>query len=203
MVLRANPEKIEEKERIRAALLEATIRLSAAHGFASLGLREVSREASIAPTSFYRHFEDMQALGLAIIRDKVEPFMSELITARDTLVGDEQSLVHALWTAVDRDAELMRFMLAERVGAFAKFRSALHDTLQEFADRLADVFRGASTAKPARERLDAAQLSVLVLLDAAAQLLDCPPDGRAALSTRTQARLQHIWSEARNLGKAS
>jgi AcrR family transcriptional regulator len=199
-VLRAKPEKIEEKVRVRAALLEATLRLSAAHGFASLGLREVSREASIAPTSFYRHFEDMQALGLAIIRDKVEPFMAELIQIEGGPVSDERTLVDALWSTADRDPELLRFLLAERVGAFADFRAALRDTLQRFASRLASLLAGAAAPQALSET---AQLGVVILLDAAAELLDSPADGRAALRMRTQAQLARIWAEARNLGKAS
>ena len=77
MVLRLRPDRKEEKVRVREDLLRAALRLGAAHGFASLGLREVAREADIAPTSFYRHFEDMESLGLHLIRDKVEPLVRE------------------------------------------------------------------------------------------------------------------------------
>ncbi|MDT1817911.1 TetR family transcriptional regulator, partial [Acinetobacter baumannii] len=35
--------------------------------FASLSLREVAREAGIAPTSFYRHFRDVDELGLTMV----------------------------------------------------------------------------------------------------------------------------------------
>ena len=41
--------------------------LSAERSFASLSLREVSREAGIAPTSFYRHFRDVDELGLTMV----------------------------------------------------------------------------------------------------------------------------------------
>lgn len=64
-------EKKEEKERVRAALLRAALHLGSLHGFAGLGLREVARQAGIAPTSFYRHFSDMQELGAALIREPV------------------------------------------------------------------------------------------------------------------------------------
>ena len=51
MVLRLKPDKREEKDRIRDELQRAALSLGAAHGFASLGLREVARDADIAPTS--------------------------------------------------------------------------------------------------------------------------------------------------------
>jgi Bacterial regulatory proteins, tetR family len=57
MVVRRKQDHKEEKEKVRRALLAATLRLAAPYGFASLSLREVAREAGIAPTSFYRHFE--------------------------------------------------------------------------------------------------------------------------------------------------
>ena len=41
--------------------------LSAEKSFSNLSLREVAREAGIAPTSFYRHFSDMDELGLEMV----------------------------------------------------------------------------------------------------------------------------------------
>jgi AcrR family transcriptional regulator len=215
MVLRVKPEKLEEKERIRDALLQAAVHLSAAHGFASLGLREVSREASIAPTSFYRHFEDMQALGLTIIRDKIEPFMLGMMQARGAAASatgatgatatatEPAAMVNALYHAVEREPELTRFLLAERVGAFAAFRTALQGTLQEFAGRLAEMLAGAASGKRMRELQEPAQLGVLILLDGAAQLLDSPAEMHAAVRARTLQRLQRIWSDARSHGRDS
>ncbi|RMF19514.1 MAG: HTH-type transcriptional repressor FabR, partial [Gammaproteobacteria bacterium] len=60
--------RIEQKQRTRRALLDAALRqLGADKSFANLSLREVAREAGIAPTSFYRHFNDMEELGLALV----------------------------------------------------------------------------------------------------------------------------------------
>jgi AcrR family transcriptional regulator len=116
MVLRLKPEKREEKDRIRDELLRAALRLGAVHGFASLGLREVAREADIAPTSFYRHFEHMEGLGLSLIHDKIEPLLQEWVTAFGSSEAEAGELVEALFVSVDRDPELARFLVAERVG---------------------------------------------------------------------------------------
>ena len=60
--------RAQQKERTRRSLIEAAFeQLNAEQGFASLTLREVAREAGIAPTSFYRHFRDMDELGLAMV----------------------------------------------------------------------------------------------------------------------------------------
>ena len=60
--------RAEQKLRTRRALMDAALsQLSADRGFGSLSLREVAREAGIAPTSFYRHFSDLDELGLALV----------------------------------------------------------------------------------------------------------------------------------------
>ena len=41
--------------------------LGANRAFSNLSLREVTRDAGIAPTSFYRHFDEMNELGLALV----------------------------------------------------------------------------------------------------------------------------------------
>lgn len=55
--------RAQQKEKTRRSLVEAAFsQLSAERSFASLSLREVAREAGIAPTSFYRHFRDVDEL---------------------------------------------------------------------------------------------------------------------------------------------
>jgi AcrR family transcriptional regulator len=169
MVLRLKPEKKEEKDRIRDELQRAALRLGAAHGFASLGLREVSREADIAPTSFYRHFEDMEALGLSIIRDKVEPLAREWTNALSRAGEEPVELVDVLFESIERDPELARFVVAERVGSSAVLRAALRDAL--------------------RDLTHAGDLVTVLVLEAAAQLLDAATEGRPALRQRTLQRL--------------
>ncbi|KAF1071583.1 MAG: HTH-type transcriptional repressor FabR [Pseudomonas citronellolis] len=53
-------------------LIEAALRLaSGRRSLSSLGLRELAREAGLNPNTFYRHFNDVDDLGLAIIQDIV------------------------------------------------------------------------------------------------------------------------------------
>ncbi|MCP8467189.1 TetR family transcriptional regulator [Pseudomonas sp. ZM23] len=66
---------IEQEERPteaagKRALIDAALRLaSSRRSLSSLGLRELAREAELNPNTFYRHFVDVDDLGLAIIRD--------------------------------------------------------------------------------------------------------------------------------------
>ena len=47
--------------------MQHLINLAQKKSFSNLSLREVAREAGIAPTSFYRHFSDMDELGLEMV----------------------------------------------------------------------------------------------------------------------------------------
>jgi AcrR family transcriptional regulator len=198
MVLRLKPEKKEEKDRIRDELQRAALRLGAAHGFSSLGLREVSREADIAPTSFYRHFEDMEALGLSLIRDKVEPLVLAWADALSSAGEEPLELVDVLFESIDADPELARFLVAERVGSSAVLRAALRDALRALSEPLLSAH---AVSKRSRALLDAADLGTVLVLEAAAQLLDCTAEGRPALRQRTLQRLSSALGSARAAGQ--
>jgi len=65
----------EQKKKTSNALIVAAIELCAEEGYASLSIRSVARKAGIAPTSFYRHFRDIDELGVAIV-DKAKRVLS-------------------------------------------------------------------------------------------------------------------------------
>src|SRR5664279_175070 len=56
-----------QKERTRQAIMDAALDLGQQHGFAQVSLRQVARHAGVVPTAFYRHFESMDELGLALV----------------------------------------------------------------------------------------------------------------------------------------
>ena len=51
----------------RDAIMNAAEDLFSKHGFYGVTIREVAREAGIAPNSFYRQFRDMDELAVALI----------------------------------------------------------------------------------------------------------------------------------------
>lgn len=59
-----------KKRRTRAVLIESALSLMGeGKSLESLGLREVARKAELAPAAFYRHFKDLEDLGLALVED--------------------------------------------------------------------------------------------------------------------------------------
>lgn len=195
--MRTTPEKKEEKERVRLALLRATLQLAAAHSFGSLGLREVAREAGIAPTSFYRHFTDMGELGRALIDEVVGALFQEIETRINEAEAAGQEVAYALldsaFAAVDRDPELVRFVLTEQAGAFASFRQNLRTRLDALAQTLANT-AGSKTS------LQLAKAAIFVVLDCMNRALDLNKDdaeGRAALVDDVLGNLRlHLTNNA-------
>ena len=58
------------KQRTRRALLDAALELmQGEQSFNSISLREVARNAGVVPTAFYRHFRDMDELGLTLVEE--------------------------------------------------------------------------------------------------------------------------------------
>ena len=74
------PLRQAQKERTREAILAAALQLSHDVGLAQLSLRQVTRAAGVVPTAFYRHFDSMEEVGLALVE---QSFMTLLRMIRD------------------------------------------------------------------------------------------------------------------------
>ena len=93
------PSRASGKMNTRQALLEATLRMvEAGKSFDGLSLREVTREAGIVPTAFYRHFQDMDELGLALVDDAFRLLRQIILMARAAPAEPDQLISHALET---------------------------------------------------------------------------------------------------------
>jgi AcrR family transcriptional regulator len=197
--VRINPEKKEDRERVARELLRVTLRLAAAHGFVSLGLREVSRAADIAPTSFYRHFADMEELGRELIESLAGPFIADWIAgarANPTTTGSFTLAVanRAIASAVE-DPDLMRFILAERVGAVPAFRAALAAKLSIVFTAVADSVTGEMSAPARTDPPAVAQAVVVLILGACGDVLDAGAERAPAISERLAAQIRLLLAE--------
>jgi AcrR family transcriptional regulator len=206
--LRPKPEKKEEKEKIRLALLSATLRLAAAHGFASVALREVSREAGIAPTSFYRHFADMEEVGRVLVEDLVSGVVDGCLERLKGAKGEGLEVgalvVDELFQALESDPALVRFMVSERVGAFAPIRAALREKLARLTVALREALeRTRPKGKPSLP-VEVAELASTLLVEACAEALDATePDARVAVRQHVLRRLALLTSYTAPAGGAS
>src|SRR5665213_2140333 len=92
--------RLAGKELTRQALVRAALTLLTDNSFDSLSLREVTREAGITPTAFYRHYDDMEALGLSLVEESFESLGAMLKEARSQTSFDEDAIRRSLAVVV-------------------------------------------------------------------------------------------------------
>lgn len=132
--------RAEQKLQTRHALMDAALRLmDSGRGFGSLSLREVARSAGIVPTGFYRHFPDMDALGLALVEEVGETFRSTLRAVRHSQF-EMGSLVsastHIFLDAVEAHHTQFLFLAREQYGGSQAVRQAIAALRQGITDDL-------------------------------------------------------------------
>lgn len=193
----------EQKRKTRRALLDAALRnLGPERGFASLSLREVAREAGIAPTSFYRHFHDLDQLALALVDEAGAALHEALGRARERARVDGDVVrgsVEAFMEYQAQHAALFRLLLRERAGGSEAFRTAIRDAFRHFADELAEAF-GRDNEMREIAPDDAglvAEAMVTLVFDTGAETLDLDAAARAAATERLIRQLRILRAGAR------
>ncbi len=134
-----------QKEKTRRALVDAAFnQLSAEKSFSNLSLREVAREAGIAPTSFYRHFKDMDELGLAMVDESGLILRQLMRQARKRLEKGGSVVVISVETFfefIDERPNMFRLLLRESSGTSQAFRTAASREIQHFVAELAEYIQ--------------------------------------------------------------
>ncbi len=134
-----------QKEKTRRALVDAAFnQLTAEKSFSNLSLREVAREAGIAPTSFYRHFKDMDELGLAMVDESGLILRQLMRQARKRLEKGGSVVVISVDTFfefIDERPNMFRLLLRESSGTSQAFRTAASREIQHFVAELAEYIQ--------------------------------------------------------------
>jgi len=183
--------RAEQKLNTRRALIEAALRLSVERGFSGLSLRAVAREASIAPTSFYRHFQNMDDLGLALV-DEVGMSLRQLVRQARHRVHESGShsvvraSIQTFMEFTERNSNLFRLLLGEGAGSTPAFRRAIAKEIQRFTDDLAeDLVREAEIKqRPIAHSRYAAEAMVTVAFNQGAAAIDLSPAERLKAAER-------------------
>ncbi len=175
----------ERKQHTRQALLEAALGLLEEQSFSSLSLRQVTRAAGIVPTAFYRHFDDMEELGLILIDESFRTLRAMLRAARSDPPTNEHVIrnsVEVLVGYVHEHDTHFRFIARERFGGVAALRHAIHREIRLFASELAtDLARFPYLERWTTEDLQLlAGLMVNAMVSTAEAILDAPPENPVA-----------------------
>jgi AcrR family transcriptional regulator len=188
--------RAEQKQQTRHALLDAARTLmESGRGFGSLSLREVARTAGIVPTGFYRHFDDMDQLGLALVSEVGQTFRETLRLVRHNefvMGGIIGASVRIFLDVVAAKRSQFLFLAREQYGGSRPVRQALgalRDGIS--ADLAADL-----GTMPKWQHLDPAALSILADLVVKSvfamlpELID-PPSESLPAHLNPQAKITH------------
>ncbi|AEW97445.1 MULTISPECIES: TetR family transcriptional regulator [Streptomycetaceae] len=191
-----------QKQRTRQALLDAGLRLLEHQSLSSLGLRAVTREVGVAPAGFYRHFRDMEDLGVALVEESFGSLRELVRALRGRRARPDEMIdgtVEVIAAYVHDHRAHFRFIARERHGGVRRVREAIAAELALFADDLA----GDLADRPESDGWTGSDLRMLAdlyvdhMVLTAAAFLEAPPDDPAATeaiadAARRQLRLIHL-----------
>lgn len=188
-----------QKEKTRQAIINAALaHLSADHSFSSMSLREVAREAGIAPTSFYRHFDDMEALGLTLV-DESGVTLRELMRKARSRIERKGSViktsVDTFMEFVEKNPNIFRLLLRERTGISPAFREAVAKEIEHFKAELSE-YLAQESSYDSEQAYTLAEGLVTIVFNAGAEALDMELKEREALKERTILQLRYITAGA-------
>lgn len=184
-----------QKEKTRRALIQAAMnQLSAEHGYASLSLREVAREAGIAPTSFYRHFQNMEELGLTLV-DEGGLALRQLLRQSRQQIAKGGSIIRASVTTfmefVANNTAIFRLLLQEKSGNSREFRLAVQREVEHFTAELVDYLVAEQDFERELAELQADAI-VRIVFSVGADVLDASATKRQELLETTIAQVRIV-----------
>jgi AcrR family transcriptional regulator len=197
MTIRDSSTRLQSKQLTRQGLIRAALKLLTQNSFDSLSLRQVTRQAGVTPTAFYRHFDDMEELGLVLVEESFQSLGEMLRDARERTSFDGDTIEQSLAVVVSHlhhHSAHFRFIARERYGGVRRLRRAINRELQLFADELAiDLVAMPGVAGwTTDDRRLLAGLITETIIRMVAELLEYGPDEELAIIERTRRQLRLI-----------
>lgn len=174
---------------------------------ASLSLREVAREAGIAPNSFYRHFKDIDELAIELIERAGGVLRQILYEARIKAVRQEsiiRSSVEVFIEQLDADEGNLSLLLREGYTGSASYKSAVEKQLNYFQQELKDDLirlERLNNSKLFHPELVAMAITQLVF-NMGAKVIDMPNAARKEIAEQTMIMIRMILAGSRHLDEA-
>ena len=194
---------------VREDLVAAALRLTGPHrSVSTLSLREVAREAGIAPNSFYRQFHDMDELAVALIDVAGESLRGIIGDARRRAVSGRSIVrgsLEAFMARLRADDKLLHVLLREGTVGSDAFKRAVDRQLHFFEEELrADLIRIAAAQGLGFHRPDLVSRAITRLVFAlGGTALDSPPERDAALVEELAQMIRMLLRGAHALSRDS
>lgn len=193
----------------REDIIAAALKLVGPHrSLSTLSLREVAREAGIAPNSFYRQFRDMDELAVALIERAGESLRQIIGQARQRSVSERsvvRASIEAFMGQLRADDRLLHILLREGTVGSDAFKQAVERQLGFFEEELrADLVRLAEANKTGlfEPSLTARAITRLVFT-MGATAMDLPEDKYAQLTEEVVLMVRMIVVGTQTLAAAA
>ena len=189
----------EQKQKTRRAIIDAAYSLlDEQRSLSSISLREVARSAGIAPTSFYRHFKDIDELGLTLVEEAGLALRQLMRQARLRIAsggGVISTSVDTFMEFITANSNVFRLLLREHTGTSNAFRAAVLREIQHFTEELTDYTIATTGLSRFMANLQA-EAMVKLVFSAGAEALELNNDQKQALAKRLKLQLRFISTGA-------
>ena len=173
----------------------------------SLSLREVAREAGIAPNSFYRHFKDIDELAIALIERSGIVLRQILHQARLKALKQSsiiRSSVNVFIEQLDADEGNLSLLLREGYTGSQSYKAAVDRQLNFFQQELQeDLVRleRLNHSNMAHPDIAAKAITQLVF-NMGAKVINLPSSDRQEIAEQTMIMIRMILEGARHLDES-
>lgn len=166
----------------REDLIDAALALLGPNrSVSTLGLREVAREAKIAPNSFYRHFRDIDELAVVLIERAGTSLRTIIGSARNRASTNRsvvRSSVEAFFDQLRADDKYLHLLLREGLAGSNAYKQAVDRQLSFFEEELrVDLVRLASNGVPLHEPALVARAITRLVFAVGGSAMDLPRAG--------------------------
>lgn len=171
---------------------------------ASLSLREVAREAGIAPNSFYRHFKDIDELAIELI-DRAGIVLRQILHEARLKASRQSSIIRSsveiFIAQLDADEGNLSLLLREGYTGSKSYKQAVERQLNYFQQELQDDLirlERLNNRKLLHADIAAKAITQLVF-NMGANVIDMPAEDRQEIAEQTMIMIRMILEGARHL----
>lgn len=189
----------EQKKRTRRNIIDAAFALlNEQRSISNISLREVAREAGIAPTSFYRHFKDVDELGLTLVDEAglaLRQLMRQARLRIESGGGVIDTSVNTFMEFIVGNSNVFRLLLREHTGTSMAFRAAVLREIQHFTEELTDYVVDQGQVPHDIANLQA-EAMVKLVFSAGAEALEVDASKQAVIASRVKQQLRFVLAGA-------
>ncbi|GAC1381883.1 MAG: HTH-type transcriptional repressor FabR [Aquirhabdus sp.] len=184
-------------------LINAALKLVGPHrSISTLSLREVAREAGIAPNSFYRHFRDIDELAVSLIELAGSSLRKVLSEARQRASNERsvvQTSIEVFMEQLSTGEGFLPILLREGKVGSAAFKQAVERQLCYFEDELQiDLVRlGQAKNQPLHQPELASRAITRLVFAMASVAMDLPTTEQQQMMAETIIMIRMILAGAR------